>query len=139
MDPVPDPILPEKFLGYSRESNPAPVGWQSDVLTTIPNRRLLNIVILGKWKMSWYFLSRYTSFDAHISKFTLTHSHCGSTDHVEPWPPYIYYTKPTCPLLVFSVFSLPTSLNHNQPDPAIERWSSPFPFASRSWAARQVT
>ena len=31
-------ILPEKFLGYSRESNPEPLGWQSDVLTTIPNR-----------------------------------------------------------------------------------------------------
>ena len=38
MDPVPDPILPEKFLGYSRESNLGPLGWQSDVLTTIPNR-----------------------------------------------------------------------------------------------------
>ena len=38
VDPVPDPILPEKFLGYSRESNPGPLGWQSDVLTTIPNR-----------------------------------------------------------------------------------------------------
>ena len=34
MDPVPDPILPEKFLGYNRESNPGPLGWQSDVLTT---------------------------------------------------------------------------------------------------------
>ena len=39
VDPVPDPILPEKFLRYSRESNPGPLGWQSDVLTTIPNRR----------------------------------------------------------------------------------------------------
>ena len=38
VDPVPDPILPEKFLGYSRESNPGPLGWQSDVLTTMPNR-----------------------------------------------------------------------------------------------------
>ena len=38
VDPVPEPILPEKFLGYSRESNPGPLGWQSDVLTTIPNR-----------------------------------------------------------------------------------------------------
>ena len=38
MDPVPNPILPEKFLGYSRESNPGPLGWQLDVLTTIPNR-----------------------------------------------------------------------------------------------------
>ena len=42
VDPVPDPILPEKFLGYSRESNPGPLGWQSDMLTTIPNRRSLN-------------------------------------------------------------------------------------------------
>ena len=32
-----DPV-PEKFLGYSRESNPGPLGWQSDVLTNIPNR-----------------------------------------------------------------------------------------------------
>ena len=39
VDPVPEPILPEKFLGYSRESNPGLLGWQSDVLTTIPNRR----------------------------------------------------------------------------------------------------
>ena len=38
VDPVPDPIPPEKFLGYSRELNPEPLGWQSDVLTTIPNR-----------------------------------------------------------------------------------------------------
>ena len=37
--PFPDPTLPEKFLGYSRESNPGPLGWQSDVLTTIPSRR----------------------------------------------------------------------------------------------------
>ena len=38
MDPIPDLILPEKFLGYSRESNLEPFGWQSDVLTTLPNR-----------------------------------------------------------------------------------------------------
>ena len=31
VDPVPDPIPPEKLLGYSRESNPGPLGWQSDV------------------------------------------------------------------------------------------------------------
>ena len=43
VDPVPDPILPEKFLGYSRESNPGPLVWQSDVLTTIPNR----------WSFQW--------------------------------------------------------------------------------------
>ena len=39
MDPDPDPILPEKFRGYSQEPNPGPLGWQSDVLTTIPKRR----------------------------------------------------------------------------------------------------
>ena len=39
VEPVPDPILPEKHLGYSRGSNPGPLGWQSDVLTTIPKAR----------------------------------------------------------------------------------------------------
>ena len=48
-DPVPDPILPEKFLEYSRESNPGPLGSQSDVLTTIPNRWSL-IYVNGKLK-----------------------------------------------------------------------------------------
>ena len=32
------PYTSRKFLGYSRESNLGPLGWQSDVLTTIPNR-----------------------------------------------------------------------------------------------------
>ena len=42
MDPVPDPIglLPEKFLGYSRESNPRPLEWQSDLLI------IINIIII---------------------------------------------------------------------------------------------
>ena len=31
VDLVPDPILPEKFLGYSRESNPGPLGWHSSI------------------------------------------------------------------------------------------------------------
>ena len=39
VDPVPDTILPEKFLGHSQELNLGPLGWQSDVLSTIPNRR----------------------------------------------------------------------------------------------------
>ena len=42
--PVSDPILPEQFLGYSRESNPGRLGWQSDVVTTIPNRRSLIVI-----------------------------------------------------------------------------------------------
>ena len=50
--PVPDPILPEKFLGYSREWNQRPLGQQSDVLTTIPNRWsevLLHAINLRHW------------------------------------------------------------------------------------------
>ena len=45
VDPVPDPILPEKFLGYSQESNPGLLGWQSDVLTTIPNRWSIEVLL----------------------------------------------------------------------------------------------
>ena len=37
--PRPDPILLGKNLGNSRESNPGPLWWQSDVLTTVQNRR----------------------------------------------------------------------------------------------------
>ena len=33
----------KKILGYSPESNPGPLGWQSDVLTIIPNRRSMMI------------------------------------------------------------------------------------------------
>ena len=55
MDPVPDPILPEKFPGYSWESNPEPLGWQSDVLTTIPNRRSLYKYINIGAKDDWNF------------------------------------------------------------------------------------
>ena len=32
VDPVPDPILAEKFLGHSQESNPGPLGWQLQIL-----------------------------------------------------------------------------------------------------------
>ena len=45
MNPVPDPILPEKFLLYSLESNPVPLGWQSDVLTAISIRWCIYIYI----------------------------------------------------------------------------------------------
>ena len=45
MNPVPDPILSEKCLGYSRASNPGPLGWQSDVLTTIPRGGQTMVVI----------------------------------------------------------------------------------------------
>ena len=37
VDPVSDPILPEKFVELSRGSNQGSLGWRSDVLTTIPN------------------------------------------------------------------------------------------------------
>ena len=38
--PVLDPIFPEKFLEYIREPNSGPLGWQLDVLTTIPKMHL---------------------------------------------------------------------------------------------------
>ena len=50
VDPVPDPMLLEKFLRYSRQLNPGPLGWQSDVLTTIPNRWSLKRMEAPKWK-----------------------------------------------------------------------------------------
>ena len=50
MDSVPDPILPEKFLWYSRESNPGPLGWQLDLLITIPNRLSNGPIALTKGK-----------------------------------------------------------------------------------------
>ena len=46
-DPVPDPILQEKLLGYSWELNLGPLGWQSDMLTTIPNMDSLHIIRPG--------------------------------------------------------------------------------------------
>ena len=39
VDPVQNPVLPEKFLADNREPNHGPLECQSDVLTTIPNRR----------------------------------------------------------------------------------------------------
>ena len=33
MDPVPDPILPETFLGYSRESNPGPLEASANIVS----------------------------------------------------------------------------------------------------------
>ena len=38
--------LPETFQGFSRETNPGPLGWQSDVLTTIPKR---SMSIIGQY------------------------------------------------------------------------------------------
>ena len=48
--PIPYPIRPEKFVGYSRESNPGPLGWQSDMLTTVPNRRSNLTLRKGKYQ-----------------------------------------------------------------------------------------
>ena len=41
MDLVSDPTLPKIFLGYSRESNPRLLGWQSNVLTSISKSEIL--------------------------------------------------------------------------------------------------
>ena len=39
VDTRPYRLVPVKVLGYSRESNAGPLGWMSDVLTTVPKRR----------------------------------------------------------------------------------------------------
>ena len=49
VDSVPDPILPVKYLGYSQELNPGALGWQSDMLTTTPNRQSLDQHINDKY------------------------------------------------------------------------------------------
>ena len=46
MDPVPHTIYPENFLGYSREKNPGPLGWYSDMVTTTPQRRSLLLLFI---------------------------------------------------------------------------------------------
>ena len=46
MDPVPDPILPEKFLGYSQESNPGPLGIIIIIITIIVITIIIIIVII---------------------------------------------------------------------------------------------
>ena len=63
MDPIPDPILPGKFLAYSRELNLGPLGWQLDVLTTIPNRQSWQI-----YKKEFMLLSHHRCFITHGSR-----------------------------------------------------------------------
>ena len=89
VDPVPDPILSEKCLGYSLESNPGPLGWQSDVLTTIPNRRSVLTINNNKWTSMWVLLSVYYNIahrhlwvnnrqnhpDTNVLLFFLAHNH----------------------------------------------------------------
>ena len=44
--PLPDTILPEKFLWYTRKSNLESIWWQSDVLTTISKRQSLLLLLM---------------------------------------------------------------------------------------------
>ena len=53
---VPGRILPEKFVGYSQKLNPGPLGWQSDMLTTIPNRRSQPIIGARKKNTSNHYV-----------------------------------------------------------------------------------
>ena len=74
MDLVPDPILPEKFLGYSRESNPGPLGWQSDVLTTIPLLLLLlllSLLLLFIIIIIYYYYYYYYCYIIIIARLTV--------------------------------------------------------------------
>ena len=72
MDPIPDTVLPEKFLGYSRESNPGPLGWQSDVLITIPNRWSLlghYYYVRIRWYLEQHLVTLYFSYFGVVSQF----------------------------------------------------------------------
>ena len=60
VDHVPYPILLEKFLGFSRESNPGPLGWQSDVLTTIPNRWSHLCILTKTFRETFLTMKFYT-------------------------------------------------------------------------------
>ena len=68
VDPVPDLVLPEKILGYSRESNLGPLGWQSDVLTTIPNRQF-NLMKISYQNNCYFcpFLNSVTVCQLHFT------------------------------------------------------------------------
>ena len=74
VEPIPDPILPEKILWYSRGSNPGPLGWQSDVLTTIPNRRSFSLVSCGNPQIprrkDMYLIHKVLSTHTHLFAIT---------------------------------------------------------------------
>ena len=78
VDPVPDPILPEKIsrVAYSRESNPGPIGWQSDVLTTIPNRWsntlwwICKLLCVSEGMLHWF--TQYIRHSLHFNQNTIS-------------------------------------------------------------------
>ena len=69
MDPVLDPTLSQKFIGYSRESSP--LGWQADVLITVTNTRSM---------------TRNTKYKVKVNVSLLqamkTHGECGTRVHI---------------------------------------------------------
>ena len=75
VEPVPDPILPEHFLGYSRGSDPGPLGWQSNAPTIIPNRRSHKVYLFLNWKKKHKIIVAYfISLNFHdLWRFPLTY------------------------------------------------------------------
>ena len=75
--PVPDPMLPEKLLGYSRESNQGPLGWLSEVLNHYTNQVVhlrLGLLVSGfPTKTLYAFLdgSIPATRSAHLSRLDL--------------------------------------------------------------------
>ena len=66
--PVPDPVLPEKFLGYSRDSYPGPLGLQSDVLTTIPNRWSRRVLYFKLYRLNQNYRQTFTDCGGLLAK-----------------------------------------------------------------------
>ena len=82
VDPVPDHILPEKFLGYSRESNPGPLGWQSDKLTTIPNRWSQLDFMYKDFHKEELHITAAVQWGANMGKVMPNHARAGTSTAV---------------------------------------------------------
>ena len=90
VDPVPDPILAEKFLGYSRKTNPGPLRWQSDMLTTIPNRRDFEQFFKQIFSFSVCFSFSYSNIPlkaARIPPKSHARTTGGRRTHTTVWKP----------------------------------------------------
>ena len=106
VDPVTDPILLEKILRYRRESNPGPLGWQSDVLTTILNRWSV-IVIAELILQAFRHFTYITAHSPTLPSLYLRHSSFSDPSVASPTSQFI--------LLPFFRFSYVTSSSLNSP------------------------
>ena len=104
IDPVSEPVFPEKFLGYSQESNLGPLVWQSDVLTIIPKRwsKMINTkrkicVQAGIWTTDLQFsilvLYHLSYWDTHASSITDLSLFDPETPRIETFAFSLFYSE----------------------------------------------